>query len=153
MPSSRSWRPVVGLLAASLTLCLASAAHAQLRVGVTNLVTDNQAANPGQFTDPGLVNAWGLSYSPTSPFWVSSNGPGTATLYTVNPATQATTKSALVVTIPDGQVTGQVFNSAGVGSFGGDNFLFVGEAGTISGWRGALGTTAEVLTTSTAGAV
>jgi uncharacterized protein (TIGR03118 family) len=37
-----------------------------------------------------------------------------------------------------------VFDSAG--SFHGDIFLFVSEDGTISGWRGALGTAAEVLT-------
>ena len=134
-----------GLLATSLTLALAASAHAQVRVGVTNLVTDNQLANPGQIVDAGLVNAWGLAYSPTSPFWVSSNGTGTANLYNVNPATQATTKNALTVTIPDGQVTGQVFNSAGAAAFNGDNFLFVSETGTISGWRNALGTTAERL--------
>jgi uncharacterized protein (TIGR03118 family) len=32
------------------------------------------------------------------------------------------------------------------GSFNGDIFIFAGEDGTISGWRGALGTTAELLT-------
>ena len=43
-----------------------------------------------------------------------------------------------------GNVTGQVF--AGVaGSFNGDAFLFVSEDGTVSGWRGALGTVAETL--------
>ena len=48
------------------------------------------------------------------------------------------------MTIPgDGSVTGQVFNG-GTG-FNSDRFLFVSEDGTISGWRGALGTTAEVL--------
>jgi uncharacterized protein (TIGR03118 family) len=114
---------------------------------VTNLVTDDQAANPAQITDTGLVNAWGLSYSPTSPFWVSSNGTGTSVLYSVNPVTQVTAKQALVVSIPgDGSVTGQVFNSTS--SFNGDRFLFVSEDGTVSGWRGALGTTAENLATA-----
>ena len=151
MLAIRSPSPVrTGFLAASLGLALAATAHAQVRVGVTNLVTDDQLANPGQIVDAGLVNAWGLSYSPTSPFWASSNGTGTANLYTVNPATQATTKNGLTVTIPDGQVTGQVFNSAGAGAFNGDNFLFVSEAGTISGWRSALGTTAERLQLSSA---
>jgi uncharacterized protein (TIGR03118 family) len=46
----------------------------------------------------------------------------------------------------DGSVTGQVFN--GGSGFGGDRFLFVSEDGTISGWRGALGTNAEVLQTA-----
>jgi uncharacterized protein (TIGR03118 family) len=112
---------------------------------VTNLVTDDQTAHPAQITDAGLKNAWGLSYSPTSPFWVSSNGAGTSTLYSVNPATQATSKAALVVSIPgNGSVTGQVFNSD-VASFNGDRFLFASEDGTVSGWRSALSTTAETL--------
>jgi uncharacterized protein (TIGR03118 family) len=136
----------VRLCAMGLALALAAGAHAQVRVDVTNLVTNDPLVNPGQITDAGLVNAWGLSYSPTSPFWVSSNGNDTATLYGVNPATQATSKAALVVTVPVGGVTGQVFNGgAAAGAFHGDNFLFVGEGGAIAGWRSALGTTAEIL--------
>ena len=38
-----------------------------------------------------------------------------------------------------------MFNSHAAAAFGGDVFLFVSEDGTVSGWRGALGTTAEVL--------
>ena len=129
----------VGLIAATLP------SHA-VEVSVDNLVTDDQGANPAQITDPGLVNGWGISYSPTSPFWVSSNGGGTSTLYTVNPATQAATKVPLTVAIPGaGNVTGQVFNAGGASQFNGDNFLFVSEDGTVSGWRGSLGTTAETL--------
>lgn len=49
-----------------------------------------------------------------------------------------------MVTIPgDGSVTGQTFN--GGKGFNSDRFLFVNEDGTISGWRGALGTSAEIL--------
>ena len=144
MNASRLSSPARTALVAA-TLALAAAAHAQVRVDVTTLVSDDAVAHPGKITDAGLVNAWGLSYSPTSPFWVSSNGTDTATLYAVNPATQATTKNALVVSTPVGGVTGQVFNCAGAGSFNGDNFLFVGEGGAIAGWRGGLGTTAETL--------
>jgi uncharacterized protein (TIGR03118 family) len=150
MQGSRQRFPVRARIAAAVAaLAFASvAANAQLRVGVTNLVTDDQGANAAQIADTGLVNAWGVSYSPTSPFWVSSNGAGTAVLYSVSPTTQATTKAGLTVTIPDaGTVTGQVFNSAGAAAFGGDNFLFVSEDGTISGWRNAIGTTAERLQT------
>ena len=113
---------------------------------VVNLVTDNQAAHAAQITDAGLVNAWGLASSATGPFWVSSNGAGTSTIYTVNPATQATLKSALVVTIPPGgsPVTGQVFSNI-AGQFHGNAFLFVSEDGTFSGWRGPLGAAAETL--------
>ena len=130
--------------AAGLALVLAAGANAQVRVDVTPLVTDDPTAHAGQIVDPGLVNPWGLSYSPTSPFWISANGTNTATLYTVNPTTQATSKVALTVSVPVGGVTGQVFNGA-AGAFNGDNFLFVGENGTSAGWRNALGTTAEKL--------
>jgi uncharacterized protein (TIGR03118 family) len=132
----------------AIVAAIASAAPgtAAAQLSVRNLVTDDPTVNTGQITDPGLVNAWGLSYAPTSPFWVSSNGTGEAQLYAVNPATQATTKQGLTVSIPgDGTVTGQVFNSNAGAAFGGDLFMFVSEDGTISGWRSALGTTAETL--------
>jgi len=113
---------------------------------VTNLVTDDQSVNAAPITDPNLTNAWGVSHSSGSPFWVSSNGGGVAVTYSVNPTTNVTSFGPVVVTIPGaGTVTGQTFNSAGSSAFNGDAFLFVSEDGTISGWRGALGTTAETL--------
>lgn len=98
-------------------------------------------------TDPDLVNPWGVSFSATSPFWISDNGTGKATLYN-----SLGVKQGLVVSMPKGSepVTGQVFN--GTASFKGDTFVFASENGTIAGWRGALGTTAEQLF-GTAGAV
>jgi uncharacterized protein (TIGR03118 family) len=92
-------------------------------------------------TDPGLINAWGLASSATSPFWIGANGSQTAEVYT-----GAGTKLGLVVTIPgDGSVTGVGFNFNSATSFNNDLFLFASEDGTFSGWKGALGTTAEVL--------
>lgn len=141
-PWTRSVR-AVGLCAA-LGCC--SVAMAATGYSVTNLVTDDQTAQSAQMTDAGLKNAWGLAYSPTGPFWISSNGTGTVPLYSVNPSSQLTSKLGLTVSIPgNGSVTGQVFNSGGPTSFNGDAFLFTSEDGTVSGWRGALGTTAEVL--------
>ncbi len=51
----------------------------------TNLVSNI----PGlaTITDPLLVNPWGLSRSPTSPFWVSNQGTNTSTLYAVTGST------------------------------------------------------------------
>ena len=139
-----SWVRSVRALGLCAALSGISVAMAAPVYTITNLVTDDQTAHPAQITDIGLKNAWGLSYSPTSPFWVSSNGVGTANLYSVNPATQLTAKMGLVVSIPgDGSITGQVFNSGA--SFNGDRFLFTSEDGTVSGWRVALGTTAETL--------
>jgi len=139
--------PAIGL-GVCLALVLEAAGTAKADgVTVTNLVTDDQSVNAAKITDPSLVNAWGISASSSSPFWVSDNGSGVSTLYSVNNQTDAPTKLGLTVTIPgDGSVTGQVFNTASsTGAFNKDNFLFVNEDGTISGWRGALGTTAETL--------
>lgn len=131
------------LVAAAAAAAMATAASADF-VKVTNLVSDGSV--PAMITDPSLVNAWGISYGATSPFWVSDNGTGVSTLYSVNPNTHVPAKLGLTVTIPgDGSVTGQTFNKAGAGGFNGDAFLFVSEDGTVSGWRGALGTAAEVL--------
>jgi hypothetical protein len=84
----------------ALLPCLSPPAAAEPLFSQTNLVTNNQLVNPAQITDPNLVNAWGISFSPTSPFWVSDNGTGLATLYNVNSNTNATSIAALVVTIP-----------------------------------------------------
>jgi len=136
------------LFAAAAAAALAVPASADF-IKQTNLITDDQGVNPAQITDANLLNPWGLAASATSPLWVSDNGAGVATVYRINPATNATTKLGLTVTIPgDGSVNGQVFNTgAAAGAFNGDNFLFTSEDGTISGWRGALGTTAETLQT------
>lgn len=134
------------LFLASATAAMAGAASADF-IKVTNLVTNDPTAYPSQVTDSNLVNAWGMSYGPTSPLWVSDNGAGVATVYHIDPATNTTTKLGLTVSIPgDGSATGQAFNSgAASGAFHGDPFLFVSEDGTISGWRGSLGSTAETL--------
>jgi hypothetical protein len=84
------------ILGLSLALALPAAATP---FSVTNLVTDDQSVNAAQITDPNLVNAWGISHSAGSPFWVSSNGVGISTLYKVDPLTNATVKQGLEVTI------------------------------------------------------
>ncbi len=104
----------------------------------TNLVSD--VPGLAKFTDPGLVNAWGMGASAGSPVWIGANGTGTSVIYT-----GAGVKQGLVVSIPgDGSVTGVVFSGL-AGSFNADSFLFASEDGTVSGWRGALGTAAETL--------
>jgi uncharacterized protein (TIGR03118 family) len=109
------------------------------------LVSDVPDVSPLQ--DTYLVNAWGISCSPTSPFWVSANGTGMATVYSItNDALGAPHVSnvGLEVAIPgNGTITGQVCNNTT--AFNGDQFIFASEDGTISGWRGALGVGAEIL--------
>src|SRR5262249_35210239 len=124
---------VLGSLAAAPT-----GARATTRFVVTNLGTDDQTANPAKITDTELVNAWGVSYGGSGPFWVSDNKTGKSTIYAVDPTTNATSKLGLTVAIPgDGSVTGQA------SMFGNDTFVFASEDGTVSGW--AMGTSASVL--------
>jgi uncharacterized protein (TIGR03118 family) len=112
-----------------------------------NLVSDLPGV--AQLQDANLVNAWGISFSSGSPFWISDNGTGKATLYAVtndSSGMPTVVKQGLEVTIPgEGNPTGQLFNSTK--AFHTNLFIFASEDGTISGWRGALGTTAEVLAT------
>jgi uncharacterized protein (TIGR03118 family) len=130
----RSLMTVSGVLAAALFAAIPARASS---FTVTNLVSDELGV--GAITDPNLVNAWGIATSATSPFWIGSNGTGLSTIYNGGGS-----KLALEVHIPgDGSVTGVVFNG-GVG-FNNDVFLFASEDGTVSGWRGALGTSAENL--------
>jgi uncharacterized protein (TIGR03118 family) len=125
------------LFLAVLALALAfscSTAFAVAGYQQTNLVSDGFV--PAVTTDADLINPWGISFSPTSPFWVSNNGNGLATLYN-----GAGAKQGLVVTIPapiSGQTstpTGQVFNPNS-SNFKGDRFIFATEDGTIAGWQG-----------------
>jgi len=124
----------------------------------TNLVSDI----PGlaTITDSNLVNPWGISHAPTSPFWVSNQGTSTSTLYAVTNGTNVS-KVNLVVTIPTTGSgpqgpTGQV-NNSNVSSFLlGDGrsavFIFANLNGTISAWNAGEGTTA-VIEVTTLGAV
>src|SRR5246127_5673508 len=110
----------------------------------TNLVSDIQglAQNPpnGQ-TDAQLVNPWGLVASSTSPWWVSDNNAGVATLYNGQGV-----KQGLVVNIPSpvngvaATATGAVFTAAAGFTFQAEGikatsvFTFVTEDGTIVAW-------------------
>jgi uncharacterized protein (TIGR03118 family) len=125
------------LLATTLFSALNTAALAQ-GYTQTNLVSDI----PGlaAFTDPNLINPWGIALGPTSPFWVSDNGTGFLTLYNT-----AGKPQSLVVSIPPpagssatSTPTGQVFN--GTQDFQvapGKPGIFIActEDGTISAWN------------------
>src|SRR5260370_13888813 len=131
-----------------------------------NLVSDIDGV--ARFTDPNLVNPWGLGFTSTSSFWAADNGAGVATLY--NAQGQAfPTATPLVVTIPTpttptgGTPTGLVFNSSTTdfvlpGSStmtGAAVFLFATEDGTILGWNPTVSPKSAVIAVnnSAAGAV
>jgi len=117
---------------------------------VTPLVSD--VAGAAAVTDPHLVNAWGLTRSATSPWWVADNGTDLSTLYNAAGVPQPQPQP-LVVGV-DGGPTGVVF--AGIpGQFqvgttvtptalGTANFIFASEDGMIRAWRG--GSTAALVT-------
>jgi uncharacterized protein (TIGR03118 family) len=117
----------------------------------TNLVSD--VPGMAYTTDANLKNPWGVSFSPTSPFWISNQASGTSTLYN-----GLGVPTALVVGIPGSSIppsgpTGQVFN--GTTGFNLPNnspahFIFDTLNGTIDGWNG--GSTA-IQMVSTPGAV
>src|SRR6266436_4338180 len=125
-----------------------------------NLVSDIDGV--ARFTDPHLVNPWGLGFSATSPFWVADNNGNVSTLY--DGRGQAfPVGSPLVVTIPapgsptGGTPTGLVFN--GTGEFvisansksGSPLFLFSSEDGTILGWSPAVSVTSAVIAKDNSG--
>jgi uncharacterized protein (TIGR03118 family) len=108
------------------------------KYAVQNLVSDI----PGfaAQTDPNLTNSWGIALNPSGPFWISNNRSGTATAYNGlgQPFPIAT---PLVVAVPTGAPTGQVFNGTPAFQIAPGNpalFLFATETGTISGWNPAV---------------
>jgi len=107
----------------------------------TNLVSDINGL--ALATDPSLKNPWGMSFSSTSPFWISDQGTDVSTLYNTNLA-PANFKQGLVVSTP--APTGQVFNTSNsfILPVGGTKalFIFASLNGSINFWNGAQGTTA-----------
>ena len=126
-------RRTIALTVGLALLFVTGAAMAQYQV--TNLVGNTKGL--GQYTDPLLINGWGLAYGPGSPFWLSDAGSGYSTLYNAGGI-----KQGLQVVVPSasgsgtGSPTGIVFNGSndflvqGFNSF----FIFATLDGTISAW-------------------
>ncbi len=120
-------------LSLAVLALISSSAFAQYTV--TNLTSNVSGQAP--FTDPLLINAWGLAYAPGGDFWVSDAGSGYSTLYD-----GTGTPQPLQVVIPPasgtgpGSPTGMVYNASQ--EFKIDNwvsaFMFCTLDGTISGW-------------------
>jgi uncharacterized protein (TIGR03118 family) len=124
-----------------------------------NLVSD--VPGLADVTDPNLINPWGMSFSATSPYWISNHGKGNTTVYTNSSTTTGVTISTTVVTIPPAAggtspstPTGQVQNSTtGFLLANGTkaSFIFATEDGTVSAWNG--GTTATVMIDNSAAGI
>jgi len=142
----------VGAFCAGTGQALASYIQTNLVSNIPGLAT---------ITDPLLVNPWGMSRSPTSPFWTSNQGTNTATLYAVTGSTNVSRVNVApngFVAIPTTAAgpqgpTGQV-NNTNTASFQltpgtpatSARFIFADLNGTISGWAGGATSTVEVTT-------
>lgn len=145
------------LVVAPIAVRNASAADSDHGYVQTNLVSDLPGV--AATTDPHLVNAWGITFGPTTPFWISDNGTGVSTLYN-GAGTRFPPALPLVVTIPPAAgspadttaaPTGTVFNGttdfvvAAKGHSAASRFIFATEDGTISGWNPAVDSTHAIL--------
>jgi len=124
----------------AFTVCLglalmfvSNAALAQYQL--TSLASNQVGAT--KHTDPLIANAWGLTYGPGGPFWISDAASGWSTLYDGNGV-----KQGFEVLIPSesgqgpGSPTGIVYNASQDFQVQGwaSIFLFATLDGTISGW-------------------
>lgn len=147
---------LLGHAAALAGLCMLAATAATAGpIGFQQINLTSNVPLVAPNTDPNLRNPWGMSFGPSSPFWVSGQRTGVATLYNA-----AGSPQPLVVTIPGGGAgiagpTGQAF--VGGQGFtmknggGSAAFVFATLQGTINAWNG--GTTAVIQDTATNGAV
>jgi len=130
-------------LTASTTIALSMGAVAfGQHYTQVNLVSNASGVAP--VTDPTLINPWGLSRSPSSPWWISDNGTGLSTLFN-----GVGTKNSLIVTIPKadpnnktfpaGTPTGTIFNGSttdfAIAPGKPATFLFSTIDGAIVGWN------------------
>jgi uncharacterized protein (TIGR03118 family) len=105
---------------------------------VTPLVSDQTGMAPT--VDPNLVNGWGISAGPTTPWWVANEYTDTSTLYdAAGTRFPPPPNGPLVVKVP-GNPTGTVFNGGTTlqvlngTAMAPSRFLFATLSGTILGW-------------------
>jgi uncharacterized protein (TIGR03118 family) len=152
--SSKALRRLAIIGAAGLLVWVAGAANARTQANLYNvhaLVSDS-TATPAPVADASLVNGWGLTAGPTTPWWAANNGTSTSTLYN-----GAGAKQALTVAVAGGP-TGAVFNGSASdfvvsqnGKSGAARFLFATEGGTIVGWSPAVNANTAVTSADRSG--
>ncbi len=139
------------LLALASALTFAAAGFAAEGYVQHNLVSDIPGL--GDRTDSSLVNPWGVTHGPTSPWWVNANGTGLSLVYDGNGA-PFPAASPLIVTVPPPGATGTstptgiVFNGTAdfqVAPSAPARFIFATEDGTISGWNPAANPAVAIL--------
>jgi uncharacterized protein (TIGR03118 family) len=152
----RSFLHAALTLAAALLVTVGLVASAAAAPGSSFTVTKLVSDQPGValVTDPSLVNAWGLTSLPGSPWWVSDNGTNVSTLYQANGSKVGLTVG--VANAPTGAVsnTGSSFVVTNGTTSAPATFIFATEEGAILGWnKNVAATTAEVAVPSADDAV
>jgi uncharacterized protein (TIGR03118 family) len=150
MPQNRS-RRALALVGSLVVLVGLIPSPAAAQYAVTNLVSNQKGK--AKYQDTALVNAWGMSFSPGGPFWISDNGTGESTFYTGKGVKDGEIAVPPASGSGAGSPTGQVFNSTSDFLVDGSPAFFIFDTldGTISGWNG--GTSAVVTVTAPAGTV
>jgi len=103
-----------------------------------NLVANNNNLKP-KYIDANLVNAWGITFPPSGPAWVSSEGKGVGNIYNFDGLAVASAVSiphALNTTTA--HPTGHVYNFSNEFKLANNNpasFIFATSDGIISGWN------------------
>lgn len=125
----------VGVILALALAMPASAAGNNYKIH--RLVSDQPGV--AAFTDPNLINGWGLAAGPSTPWWVADEGTDKSTIYAADG-----TPIPLVVIVHNGP-TGIVYNGTGEfrfrhnGEAGPAVFMFAGMDGRIRGWNSNVG--------------
>lgn len=143
MVSRNRSRRTLAFLAALVVMLGLIPSSANAQYAITNLVSNQKGK--AKHRDKSLVNAWGMSFFPGNPFWISDNGTAKSTFYT------GTGVKAGEISVPP-TVTGQVANGSSdfvvtQGSNSGPAlFIFASfEPGTISGWNPSVNPDAAVV--------
>jgi uncharacterized protein (TIGR03118 family) len=130
---------VVAVATAAIGVAASGSARTAANIYSTHALISSGPSVSAAAGDSALVNGWGLSAGPTTPWWSANNGSNTSTLYN-----GVGSKQALTVAVPGGP-TGTVFNGDSTalvvsqnGKSGAARFLFATEAGTILGWSPAV---------------
>jgi uncharacterized protein (TIGR03118 family) len=148
---SQNWsRRALAFLASLVIVVGLIPASANAQYAITKLVSNQKGV--ANHRDKSLVNAWGMSFFPGSPFWISDNGTSLSTFYNGKGV------KAGQITVPP-TVTGQVANGTKDfvvtqnGNSGPALFIFATfEPGTISGWNPNVNSGAAVIAVNGANA-
>ena len=158
---SQNWsRRTLACLASLVIIVGLIPSPAAAQYAITNLVSNQKGKAEHQ--DKALVNAWGMSFFPGGPFWISDNGTGVTTFYSGKGVKVGQVAVPPACSTFACAVTGQVANTdtsttdfvvSQGGKSGPAAFIFATfEPGTISGWNPSVNPNSSVVVVNGANA-